>query len=163
MKKKLLKPSTVIKKWDALCKKIKNDKTKKKTPGNKESKLHAAMAGMKSMLEVRVAADMDRRGITWEYEMEKLRYQHNPQIYRPDFTLRDTDDLLIEVKGKLVAADRKKLIAIKRCNPDRRICLVFGYANNKLASTPNSLKYWQWAERNGFAWSEGVVKDEWLT
>lgn len=158
------KPKTVLKLWLKLCHQVKKDKTKRKAPGRREAKKYAAMCGMKSMLEVEVAADAANRGIDLEYEKETLEYQHSPQKYTPDFTPAQPckKNPIIEVKGKMTAEVRKKLISIKRCNPDRKICLVFGYANNKLSARPNATRYWQWAEQNGFLWSEKSVKKEWF-
>jgi hypothetical protein len=154
--KRLLKPATVLNQWEALVKKT------KKRPGRKVAREYAAKCGMKSIGEVRCAADLDKRKIKWKYEHEVLKYQHEPQSYTPDFTLIDLDNLLIEYKGKMINDTRKKILAIKRCNPKRRICLVFERANNKLSSRPNSLRYWQWAERHGIEWSETYVREEWV-
>lgn len=174
--RRLLKPATVMKKWNALCekyantykaemKKPKKERVKarlKRAPGRAEAKKHAATAGMKSIGEVRCAADMDKRGIKWKYEAETLDYQHKPQKYTPDFLLVDNDSMLIEYKGKMTNEVRKKLLSIKRCNPKRRLCLVFEQSNNKLSSRPNATRYWQWAESNGFEWSSQTVDPTWL-
>lgn len=170
------KPKTVMKKWQALCdqiaevrklemKKPKKDRKKKnlKTgPGRREARTYAAMAGMKSMGEVRCAADLDDKGVEWKYEHEKLEYQHEPQHYTPDFTLIDDDNILIEYKGKMTDETRKKLLSIKRCNPDRRLCIVFEQPNNKLSARPNATRYWQWAELHGFEWSDQLCDPDWL-
>jgi predicted nuclease of restriction endonuclease-like RecB superfamily len=155
-KKRLLKPITVMKKWDALVL-----KAKPKSPGKVAARHTAALAGMKSIGEVRCAADMDKRKIPWKYEHEKLAYQHKVQAYIPDFTLVDNDDLLIEYKGKMTDETRKKIASIKRCNPERRICLVFERPNNKLSSRAK-MRYWEWAERKGIEWSDKYVLEEWL-
>ena len=157
-KKRLLKPKTVLKKWAALVKEC-----KPKSPGSRKAKETAALAGMKSMGEVRCAADMTDRGISWKYENEVLEYQHDIQKYTPDFTLYEDDDTLIEYKGKMTGETRKKLLSIKRCNPKRKICLVFEQHKNKLSSRKNSQRYWEWAEKNGFPWSSQTVDEEWLS
>ena len=63
-----MKPSTVVKEWEALCKKVKNDKTKRKAPGRQEAMKYAAMAGMRSMGEVYCAAIMDAAKLKYMYE-----------------------------------------------------------------------------------------------
>ena len=153
----MLKPQTVLNRWEALIKKM-----APKKPGRREAKEYAKLCGMKSIGEVRCSADMDKRDIKWVYEKDTLRYQHLPQKYTADFTLIDNGDLLIEYKGKMTNDTRKKMLSVKRSNPDRRICIVFEKANNKLSSRPNSTRYNQWAESNGFEWSEMIVKEEWL-
>ena len=153
----MLKPKTVIARWEALIKKM-----APKRPGRREAKEYAKLCGMKSIGEVRCAADVTKRGIKWVYEKDTLRYQHLPQKYTADFTPVDNNDLLIEYKGKMTNDTRKKMLSVKRSNPDKRICIVFEKANNKLSSRPNSTRYNQWAEASGFEWSELTVKDEWL-
>ena len=154
----MIKPKTVMQRWETLRKKMHPRK-----PGRREAKEYAKMCGMKSIGEVRCAADMDKRGIKWVYERDTLRYQHLPQKYTADFTLVDNDDLLIEYKGKMTNDTRKKMLSVQRSNPDRRICIVFEKATNKLSSRPNSTRYWQWSEQNKIPWSELTVKDEWFT
>ena len=153
----MLKPKTVMQRWNKLCEEL-----KPKSPGRRQAKEYAKLCGMKSIGEVRCAEDMDSRGIKWVYERDTLRYQHLPQKYTADFTLIDNGDLLIEYKGKMTNDTRKKMLSVKRSNPDRKICIVFEKANNKLSSRPNSTRYYQWAEASGFDWSEGTVKGEWL-
>ena len=174
MKKKLLKPKAVMVLWDKLCKEVETIRKKemlkpkksrlkrnlKMGPGKRRAKEHAAQCGMKSIGEVRCAADMDRQGIKWKYEAETLVYQHKPQKYTPDFLLKGK--LLIEYKGKMTNETRKKLLSIKRCNPERRLCIVFEKPNNKLSSRPNASRYWQWAERNGFEWSDQTIHKGWI-
>ena len=155
----MIKPKTVMQRWGALCKKIKADKTKRKAPGRQEAKKYAAMCGMRSMGEVACAANMDLMKIPYKYETETLEYQHLPQTYTPDFVL--PNGVLVEFKGKMTAETRKKMLSIRRCNPNRTIGIVFQYANNKLSSRKNSTRYWEWAEKNGFLWSEGYVPLAW--
>lgn len=151
---KILKPATVMARWNKIPDKKRNSKIAKEM---------AKLAGMKSMGEVRCAADMDAKGVPWRYETEVLEYQHKVQHYTPDFILYENDNILIEYKGKMTDQVRKKLIAIKNCNPNRQICLVFEKPNNKISSSKNAWKYWQWSERNGFPWSEKYVNPDWLT
>jgi hypothetical protein len=152
-KKKLLKPAKVMAKWNAIPEKERNSYIARSL---------AKLAGMKSIGEVRCAADMDSRNILYKYEAEVLEYQHLPQKYTPDFTIYESDDLLIEYKGKMTNETRKKLIAIARCNPTRRICLVFEKPSNKISSRPKAMRYWQWAEKQGFEWSTHYIKEEWV-
>jgi hypothetical protein len=165
----MMKPKTVMNKWRKLCKKVKSDKTRRKAPGRKEAKNHAAMAGMKSMLEVEMAAEMDRLKMKWKYEPIKLEYHKCPnwcreclvktQHYEPDFVLEN--GTCIETKGKMTLDTRKKMVAVKACHPDVRIIMVFGYANNKLSARPNSTRYWQWCEAEGYEWTDKEIRKEW--
>jgi hypothetical protein len=146
-------PRQVMTKWNKIPEKKRNSRMAKQM---------AKSCGMRSIGEVRCAADMISRGIKYAYESETWEYQVEPQNYTPDFTILDTDNLRIEYKGKMTAQTRKKMIAVKKCHPDKRVCIVFEKPNNKLSARPNSQRYWQWAEKNGFEWSEHFIKEEWL-
>lgn len=151
MARKLMTPKQVIAAWKKYCKTYKGTKNK--------AKEFAGKCGMRSMGEVICAADMDAKGIKYEYEAEKVDYQLPPQKYTPDFRLVDTPKLLIEYKGYMRVGVPKKMIAIKNSNPDRKVCMVFQNPNLKHSKT---MKYWQWAEKNGIEWSGETIKEEWL-
>ena len=117
---------------------------------------------MKSMGEVRCAADMKKKKIAFGYETKKFKYQYKPQTYTPDFELYAKGErIYIEYKGKMTNEMRKKLLAIRDCNPDTKIYLVFEKPNNKIRKGSKTT-YGMWAEKNGFDWSEHFVKEEWL-
>jgi len=146
-------PIQVMKKWDAIPPKKRNSHMARK---------YAKMAGMRSMGEVRCAADMKRNKIKYQYETLVMEYQHKPQKYTPDFIIeRSGHRTIIEYKGKMTNETRKKLLSIQRCNPTARICLVFEKPNNKIRKGSKTT-YWQWAEQNNFPWSEHFVKEAWL-
>jgi hypothetical protein len=163
---KILKPKTVLKKWNKLI-----EDMKPKRPGKKLAQEYAKMAGMRSIGEVRCAADLDDRKIKYIYEPFKIEYHLcegwckdcnvKTQKYTPDFYLPDYE-LLIEYKGKLTNVIRKQLVAIKRNLDGRQLCIVFERSINKLSSRPNSSRYWQWAEKSGFRWSDATVAEEWF-
>lgn len=175
--KKFKKPSVVLKKWErdvkALKKKLTKQCEKKNIKGQAKSRFIskacsklakevAKLAGMKSMGEVRCAADLEARGVPFSYETTTLSYQYKPQTYTPDFDLYvGGKKVIIEYKGKLDRATRKKLLAIKECNPDVDICLVFEKGNNKILKGSKTT-YLAWAKKAGFKANEGVVKEEWL-
>jgi hypothetical protein len=148
---KLMTPKQVIAAWAKYC------STKRGT--KKKAREFATKCGMRSMGEVICAADMDKRGIKYKYEAEKVAYQLPPQKYTPDFRLLDTPDLIIEYKGYMRVGVPKKMIAIQNSNPDRQVCIVFQNPNLKYSKT---MKYWQWAEKNGFLWSAETINEEWL-
>lgn len=174
----MMKPSTVVKRWEVAVEKLKakitKDCEKKGIRGRQKSimiskassclaKEWAKKAGMKSMGEVKCAADLEARGIPYSYETTTVQYQYNPQKYTPDFDLFGKDKKIhIEYKGKLDYETRKKLLAIRNSNPDMEICLVFEKAGNKIRKGSKTT-YGMWAESKGFKWHEHTVKEEWLT
>jgi len=147
--KRLLKPATVLRQWAEF--------TGRKTKAM--ARKFAMKGGFRSMGEVECAADMDKRGIKYKYEAEKITYQVPAQKYTPDFILVDRPDLLIEYKGYMRVGVPKKMIAIKNSNPDRKVCIVFQNAKTKYSKTMN---YGQWADKNCILWSHKTVKEEWL-
>lgn len=164
---RLLKPATVLKRWEMLMACM-----HPKKPGRRQAREYAKLAGMKSMGEVACAADLDKRKVKWIYEPKQLEFHHCEQWdkhkckvktlkYTPDFLLPDYN-IYIEYKGKMTNDIRKRFLSIQRCHPRERLCIVFEKPNNKLSSRPNSTRYWQWAEQNGFEWSEQVVDPRWL-
>jgi predicted nuclease of restriction endonuclease-like RecB superfamily len=142
-----------MKKWDAIPPKQRNSLMARNM---------AKLAGMRSMGEVRCAADLKRKRIPYKYEKLVLEYQHQPQKYTPDFVIeRSGKRTIIEYKGKMTNETRKKMLSIKRCNPELTICLVFEKPSNKIRKGSKTT-YGDWAEKNGFLWSEHFVKKEWL-
>lgn len=88
-----------------------------------------------------------------------LRYKvEEERKYLPDFVI---GDVVVECKGRLTAADRKKLLLVRTQHPGLDLRLVFMYPNNKLSSKSKT-RYWEWAEKNGFKWADKFVPKEWL-
>ena len=53
------------------------------------------------------------------------------------------------------------MLAVRNNNKDLDIRFVFQRANNRLTKSPNSMMYWEWAEKHGFLWSEGQIPNSW--
>lgn len=111
----------------------------------------------RSTFEADVAEAMDEAGIPWTYEESRFPYE-TPHVYTPDFSL--PGKVYVECKGYFPAIDRKKLLAVKRANPDLDIRILFQDASRTLLPrnrAPTSRTYGQWATANGFIWAEGRV------
>jgi hypothetical protein len=183
----MLTPIKAVAKWERELAKLKKatekDAEKEGWTGRQKSIIYskrstklartvAKEAGMKSMGEVKCAADMSKRKIRYKYEEVTFEYQQKVQHYTPDFVIKrkGSTPLYIEYKGKMDYATRTKMLAVKRCNPDINIAMVFENAKNGITKRKRKkdgtysvpTKYWQWAEKNGFLWSEHTVKKEWL-
>lgn len=78
--------------------------------------------------------------------------------YLPDFVL--PGNVVVECKGRLTAADRKKMLLVKRQNPDLDLRLLFQF-DNKL-SPRSKTRYSTWADKNGFPWAVGSIPRGWL-
>ena len=114
----------------------------------------------RSKFEVKVAADLGKRKIDFQYE--KVSFDYVPKIrnYTPDFYLPDSK-IYIETKGRLTTNDRVKHLLIKDQYPDLDIRFVFVNANNKISRTSKTT-YANWCDRHKFLWAESLVPMEWL-
>ena len=102
---------------------------------------------MRSGLEKQVADLLKQLKVEYEYESEYFPYviEHK---YIPDFRV---GDVYLETKGYFKPSDRRKMLAVKRCNPDLDIRLVFQAPHNKI-SKRSKATYSMWAEKHGFPW-----------
>ena len=126
--------------------------TKKKTSKDNEPKF-------RSKLEERVAALLEQLGVSYLYESEKLSYtiEHN---YTPDFILPNYKYL--ETKGYWAASDRRKILAVKRDNPDIDLRMVFQAPYNTI-SKKSKTTYAQWCDRHDIPWtSYKDIPIDWL-
>ena len=114
----------------------------------------------RSKFEVKVAADLGKRKIDFQYE--KVSFDYVPKIrnYTPDFYLPDSK-IYIETKGRLTTNDRVKHLLIKDQYPDLDIRFVFVNADNKISRTSKTT-YANWCDRHKFLWAENLVPMEWL-
>jgi len=114
----------------------------------------------RSGLEGKVADLLSSLKVKYTYEDRKVPYQLQCN-YIPDFHL--INGVFLEVKGRLTSEDRRKMIAVKKCNPELDIRFVFQAPFNKIYKGSKTT-YAKWAERNGFPWcSYQSIPIEWLT
>ena len=76
-------------------------------------------------------------------------------------TRQDGSVLYIEVKGYLDRDSTRKMLAVKKCNPDKEFVLLFSKDNPLRRGA--KMHYSEWAEKHGFDWSVGGVPDRWLS
>ena len=123
--------------------------TKKKTKTSK----------YRSKLEERVADLLDELKINYEYESSKVPYtiQHH---YCPDFIL--PNHVHLETKGYWDAKDRRKILAVKKDNPDLDLRMVFQSPYNKISKSSKTT-YAKWCERHSIPWCTfHSIPLEWL-
>ena len=142
--------------------------TKKKT--SKESSLEWAQRAfnkLKNKKEPKFRSNLERNiadlltglGVSYEYESEKLSYtiEHN---YTPDFVLPNYTYL--EAKGYWAPEDRRKILAVKKSNPEIDIRMVFQSPYNTI-SKKSKTTYAKWCERHDIPWSSyQEIPIEWL-
>lgn len=119
-------------------------------------------ARYRSRLELKIADQLEREGIAFEYESVKIPYTvpERQARYLPDFKV---GPVFLEAKGYFrTTSERQKLLHVRESNPGIDVRLVFQDANKKIyKGSPTS--YRQWAEDKGFLWCDkGTVPREWI-
>lgn len=132
-------------------------KLKEEGINHKDKYAKARSLGFRSMFEVKLAEEMDKQNLEYEYESLYIPYVIKGS-YRPDFRL--PNGIIVEAKGYLDAGVCKKMRAVKASNPELDIRFVFQHANGK-RNKRAKLKNWEWAERHGFPWAEGTIPLAW--
>lgn len=120
----------------------------------------ALINGYRSGLEEKVAAQLDELSVKYKYEDFKISYQVNEvRTYTPDFEL--PNGIIIETKGRFVAADRKKHLLIQKQHPFLDIRFVFSNSNAKISKNSKT-SYADWCNKNGFMYADKLIPKEWL-
>lgn len=93
-----------------------------------------------------------------EYEALSLRYVV-PASYTPDFRILDNGEtrFLVESKGYFRKEDMRNLRAIRDCNPEIDLRILF-QRDSKYTKT---MRYSDWAEKYGFPYAIDKVPNEW--
>ena len=121
---------------------------------------HAIKNGYRSGLEEYIADDLKERGVSFEYETMKIKWVlHENKTYTPDYIL--PNGIIIESKGRFVAADRKKHLKVKEQHHKLDIRFVFSKSKGKLNKGAKST-YGDWCDKHGFIYSDKRIPDEWL-
>lgn len=109
--------------------------------------------------EERVAQVLTNLGVSFEYEPHKIAYTIQAN-YIPDFVL--PNGIYLEVKGIWDPADRRKMMQVRKDNPDLDIRMVFDTPYKTI--NKNSLtSYKDFCEKNGILWCRtGAIPPEWL-
>jgi hypothetical protein len=121
---------------------------------------HGLKHGYRSGLEDRVSKQLKESGVSFEYETLKIQYEVNEvRRYTPDFIL--PNGIIIETKGRFVAADRKKHLLIQQQHSSLDIRFVFSNSKAKLSKGAKST-YAEWCEKHGFLYADKEIPEEWL-
>jgi hypothetical protein len=121
-----------------------------------------------------VCADLDKRGIKYEYEQTKFTYIRPVRSahcrgcggrevgriarYTPDLKVRG---MFIELKGRLTSSNRTQLVEFSEDRPDVKLRLLFQRDN--FLTTKKRVRYSEWAKSKGFECAVGEkVPDAWL-
>ena len=134
---------------------------KKKVIKKSNSKWVARKYGFKSGLEENISNQIESRGISVQYESEKIPYivPASQHTYNPDFRL--PNGIIVETKGRFVAADRKKHQLVKEQHPELDIRFVFSNSKNKISKNSKTT-YAIWCEKNGYKYADKEIPEEWF-
>lgn len=117
------------------------------------------MPNYRSRLEKRLARWLELNDHPFEYETLKLPYTIEA-VYTPDFVL--PNGVVLEAKGWFKPEDRRKMLAVKKANPDIDIRLVFENPNNPI-NKGSKTTYAAWADKHGFPWAAATsIPNEWF-
>jgi len=116
--------------------------------------------GYRSGLEHKLSQYLDELKVKYDYENIKIEWEDLAyRTYTPDFILYN--GIIIETKGRFLAADRRKHIAIKKQHPKLDIRFVFTNSRAKLSKGAKS-SYADWCIKHGFRYYDRIIPEDWL-
>lgn len=117
----------------------------------------------RSRSEEKTAAFLRERGVSFEYEGERVEYI-KPAMkahYTPDFYLSDRE-IYVEVKGLWIPSDRQKIALVLRQHPELDIRMLFDRPDTPI-NAGSSTSYARWCDANGIKWAKGpMIPNDWL-
>ena len=116
--------------------------------------------GFRSGLEHTLAEYLKQLKVDFRYEAIKIEWEDLAyRTYTPDFIL--PNGIIIETKGRFLASDRRKHLAIKKQHPDLDIRFVFTNSRSKLRKGAKST-YGEWCIKHGFRYYDKVIPEDWI-
>jgi len=120
----------------------------------------ARKRGYRSGSEQKFGDWLTERGITFEYETIRVEWEDlTYRTYKPDFIL--PNNIIIEYKGRLTSADRRKHVKIKQQHPQLEIRFVFDNSR-KMIYKGSKTTYAQWCVKHGFRYADKVLPEDWV-
>jgi len=108
---------------------------------------------MRNKFETKLFNQLKKSKVKFKYESIKIPYIIAGH-YIPDFVVdTPTGKIYIEAKGYFRPEHKRKMIAVKKCNPQLDIRIIF-YVENKT--------YIKWAVKHGFRYAFTRIPGEWL-
>ena len=111
------------------------------------------MKKTRNKFEQKIERQLKRARVVYQYEFGQIPYVLSGH-YIPDFRINTKSGVVyIETKGYFRPEAKRKMVAVKKYNPQLDIRIVF-YSHKK--------KDIAWAERHGFRYAIGMIPKEWL-
>lgn len=121
---------------------------------------------LRSGYEGKVCLALDRAGVEYTYESEKIPYvvPETKKNYIPDFRIVTQSGrvLFIEAKGRFLPQDRKKTLLVRAQNPDIDHRMLF--MRNNTLTKQSKTTYGAWCEKNNVPYAispTGVPPESW--
>jgi len=130
----------------------------------------------RSKFEAKIAKELKDAGVKFTYETYSYEYEEPLRknrakcgdcngtnlvrvgSYTPDFFL--SSGYIIETKGRFTAADRRKMLAVKKDYPDEKIVMLF-MRDNKIHKN-STTHYSDWRMENDYEYAIGTPNPRWL-
>ena len=125
----------------------------------KRAKRSQRTSRYRSGFESKLANQLKRSGVDFEYETLKIEYR-KVSTYTPDFIL--PNGIIIEAKGVWTVEDRKKHLLVREQHPHLDIRLVFMNAANKIRKGSDTT-YACWCEKKGIIYANKIIPKTWLS
>jgi predicted nuclease of restriction endonuclease-like RecB superfamily len=107
----------------------------------------------RNKFEKETALFLKKKRVRFKYETERIPYVIAGH-YIPDFVVTTpTGRIFIETKGYFRPEDKRKLVAVKKCNPQLDVRLLF------YKEVPSQVR---WAIKNGFKYAISTVPLDWI-
>ena len=120
----------------------------------------AIKRGYRSGLEHKLSIALDTIKYKYQYESIKIEWEDLAyRTYTPDFILNN--GIIIETKGRFMASDRRKHLAIQKQHPKLDIRFVFTNSRVKLYKGAKST-YAQWCHKYNFRYYDRIIPECWL-
>ena len=116
--------------------------------------------GYRSGLEHAISLYLKKLKHKFDYEAIKIEWEDlTYRTYTPDFILNN--GIIIETKGRFIAADRKKHLCIKKQHPKLDIRFVFTNSRSKLSKGAKT-SYAEWCIKHDFRYYDRIIPEDWL-
>ena len=115
--------------------------------------------------EPKVIEDLNNRDKSYTYEAMTIKYDLVGLKYTPDLVL--SSGVIVELKGRFMRKDQKKMLAVRNSHPELDIRFVFqklkasidGAAKRKDGTR---MTCEEWAKRYNFKYAELIVPEQWF-
>tara|TARA_R110002020_G_scaffold101665_2_gene239311 strand:+ start:660 stop:953 length:294 start_codon:yes stop_codon:yes gene_type:complete len=87
------------------------------------------------------------------YEVSETR-RYTPDVILPN-------GLVLELKGRFTANDRKKMLLVIKQHPELDIRMVFQRHTNKLFKGSKTT-YSEWCDKNKIKWADKTIPLDWI-